>query len=70
MTINGKRDGFLTADIRGAGKSAGLKQGRANALLGEVTAAVKRWPEFAARAGLADDVVEKIQNAHRLNLRG
>jgi serine/threonine-protein kinase HipA len=70
MTINGKRDGFLNADIRAAGKSAGLKQGRADALLGEVTAAVTRWPEFAASAGLADDVVEKIQNAHRLNLRG
>ncbi|OFW02507.1 MAG: toxin HipA [Acidobacteria bacterium RIFCSPLOWO2_02_FULL_68_18] len=70
MTINGKRDGFLKADLRAVGKSAGLKQGRADALLREVTAAVTRWPEFAAQANLADDVVEKIQNAHRLNLRG
>ena len=28
MTINGKRDAFVKADIRAAGKSAGLKQGR------------------------------------------
>jgi serine/threonine-protein kinase HipA len=70
MTINGKRDGFVKADIRAVGKSAGLKQGRADTLLGEVTAAVERWPEFAARADLADDVVERIQKAHRLNLRG
>jgi serine/threonine-protein kinase HipA len=70
MTINGRRDGFLKADIRALGKSAGLKQGRAGALLAEVTAAVKRWPEFAAQADLADDVVGKIQNAHRLNVRG
>jgi serine/threonine-protein kinase HipA len=69
MTINGKRDGFLTADIRAVGTSAGLKQGRADTLLDEVTAAVRRWPEFADRAVLAGDVVEKIRNAHRLNLR-
>jgi len=69
MTVNGKRDGFLTADIRAAGKSAGLKQGRAGTLLEEVTAVVERWPEFAAQAKLADDVTEKIRKAHRLDLR-
>ena len=69
MTINGKRDGFLMADIRAAGKSAGVKQGRAGALLEEVTAVVARWPEFAAQARLADDVTEKIRRAHRLDLR-
>ena len=42
MTINGKRDGFLKADIRAVGKRAGLKQGRADALLEEVDAAVRR----------------------------
>jgi serine/threonine-protein kinase HipA len=70
MTINGKRDGFLIADLRAVGRSAGLKQGRADTLLGEVTAAVSRWPEFAAAADVADDVVEKIRRAHRLKLRG
>jgi serine/threonine-protein kinase HipA len=70
MTINGKRDAFLKADIRAAGKSAGLKQGRSDALLEEVDAAVERWPEFAARARLPADVTEKIRKAHRLDLRG
>jgi serine/threonine-protein kinase HipA len=70
MTINGKRDGFLKADIRAAGRSAGLKQGRADTLLEEVDAAVERWPEFAARAGVPGDVAEKIRKAHRLDLRG
>ena len=70
MTINGKRDAFLKADIRAAGKSAGLKQGRSEALLEEVDAAVERWPEFAARARLPADVTEKIRKAHRLDLRG
>lgn len=68
MTVNGKRDGFVTADIVAAGRHAGLKQGRAAALLEEVTAAVKRWPEFADRAELPGEVVEKIRAAHRLDL--
>ncbi len=70
MTINGKRDGFLMADIQAAGKSAGLKRGRAAALLEEVTAALKRWPEFADRARLPDEVVGKIRTAQRLDLSG
>jgi serine/threonine-protein kinase HipA len=70
MTINGKRDGFQMADIRAAGKSAGLKQGRAAALLDEVTTAVRRWPEFAERARVPGDVINKIRRAHRLQLTG
>ena len=68
MTLNGKRDGFLRADIRAVGKSAGLKQGRADTLLAEVTAAVERWPEFAARAKVPEGVTEKIRQAHSLEL--
>ncbi len=68
MTINGRRDGFVMADIQAAGRHAGLKQGRAAALLEEVTAAVKRWPEFADRAGLPAEVVAKIRAAQRLDL--
>jgi serine/threonine-protein kinase HipA len=68
MTLNGKRDGFLKADIRAVGKSAGLKQGRADTLLDEVTAAVERWSEFATRAKVPEGVTEKIRQAHRLGL--
>jgi serine/threonine-protein kinase HipA len=70
MTINGKRDGFLKADIRAAGRSAGLKQGRADTLLDEVTAAVERWPAFAARAKVPEGVTKKIRQAHSLDLGG
>ncbi len=68
MTINGKRDRFLRADMRTAGKSAGMKQGRADALLDEVTEAVERWPEFAAKVSVPDDVAERIRTAHRVEL--
>ena len=70
MTINGKRDAFSRADMRAAGKSAGLKQGRSDALLEDVQAVVERWPEFAARARLSADVTGKIRKAHRLTLHG
>ncbi len=66
MTIHGKRDHFLRADLRMAAKSAGLKQGRADALLDEVLKAVQRWPEFAAQAVVPGDVAAKIRAAHRL----
>jgi serine/threonine-protein kinase HipA len=69
MTINGKRDGFLRADIRAVGKAAGMKQGRADSLLEEVTAATERWPEFAARAKVPADVTERIRHTHRLDLQ-
>ncbi len=70
MTINGRREDFAVSDIRAAGKSAGLKQGRAAALLEEVTAAVERWSEFADLARLRGDIVEKIRRTQRLQLNG
>ena len=69
MTINGQRDHFTAADLRAAARTAGLKQGRADALLDQVLAAVNRWPEFAAGAGLPDETTRKIQHVHRLHWR-
>jgi serine/threonine-protein kinase HipA len=65
MTVNGKRDGFTRADVRAVARSAGLKQGRADAILAEVAAAVGRWPEFAAAAALDEGVAERIGQAQR-----
>lgn len=65
MTVNGKRDGFTRADLRAVARSAGLKQGRADAILDEVAAAVGRWPEFAAAAALDEGVAERIGQAQR-----
>lgn len=67
MTLNGKRDDFVMGDIREGARSAGLKRGRADAILEQVRAAVIRWPEFAARAKLAGEVSDKIRTAHRLD---
>ena len=69
MALNGKRDGFGLADFDACAKSAVMKRGRAQAILAEVQAAVERWPEFAAEAGLTEQVREKIRLAHRLTFR-
>ena len=67
MTLNGKRDGFTQDDFEACAKAALMKRGRAASIIGEVQAAVRRWPEFAAEAELADEWREKIQGTHRLS---
>ncbi len=66
MTMNGKRDGFTLADFEDCAKSAQMKRGRAAAILDEVRAAVKSWPECAGDAGVDDVRQEQIRRAHRL----
>lgn len=68
MTLNGKRDGFVVEDFRAGARSALMKRGRAEAILEEVTKAVRRWPEFAAAAGVNEETREKIQTSHRLDM--
>ena len=67
MTLNGKRDGFTLDDFEACAKAALMKRGRAGTIIEEVQAAVKRWPEFAAEARLANEWRDKIQSTHRLS---
>ena len=66
MTLNGKRDGFTREDFVQCARSALMKRGRAATILEQVQTAVKRWPEFAAAAGVPDEWRDKIQKTHRL----
>jgi serine/threonine-protein kinase HipA len=66
MTLNGKRDGFTMEDFEACAKAAVMKRGRAATIIGEVVAAVARWPDFATEAQLADDWRDKIRKTHRL----
>lgn len=66
MSLNGKRDAFTRDDFRAGAQSALLKRGRAETILGEVCAAVRRWPEFAAEARVAASPRTEIQRHHRL----
>jgi serine/threonine-protein kinase HipA len=67
MTLNGKRDGFTRADFEAGAKAAQMKRGRAATIVEEVIAAVRRWPEFAAAAGLTDAWRDQILATHRLS---
>lgn len=66
MTLNGKRDDFTRDDFEACAKSALMKRGRAATIIAQVRAAVLRWPEFAAQAGLSAEWRDAIQRSHRL----
>ena len=66
MPLNGKRDGFTLADFEACAKVALMKRGRAKMIIEEVVDAVKRWPEFAAAAQIADEWRNGIGKMHRL----
>jgi len=68
MSINGRRDGFTVADLRAVARVGGLKQGRAEAILAEVTDAVASWPAIAATAGVQEPMAEQIARSYRLAL--
>lgn len=66
MTMNGKRNAFTLADFNACAKSALMKRGRANEIIKEVVAAVKRWPEYAEAAKVRPKWIKQIQAGHRL----
>ncbi len=66
MSIHGKRDHFTLADFHACAQAAMLKRGRDKALLEQVIMAVRRWPEFAAQAGMDDALAMQIGTMHRL----
>jgi serine/threonine-protein kinase HipA len=68
MTINGKRDHFTVEDFRTVEQLAGLKRGRAAAVLAEVRDAVIQWPAIAEQVGIDPPIVSAIAQAHRLRL--
>ena len=68
MTLNGKRDAFLTSDLLAAASAADLKPPKAKAVLREVHAAVAAWQTHAAAAGVPGAWSEQIQRQLRLDL--
>ncbi len=68
MSVNGRRDGFTVADLRACASSAGMKAGRAESILRDVTAAVETWPEVSAQVGVSDESIAMVRAAHRLSL--
>ena len=67
MTMNGKRDGFTLADFRACAKSALMKRGRAEVIVGEVRVAVAKWPDYAEKAQVVNTWRKQIQQNFRLD---
>jgi serine/threonine-protein kinase HipA len=67
MSINGRREGFTREDFRHCAQRARIARGAATSSFDAVHAAVSRWPEFAAAAGVADAQIKAIAAAHRLD---
>jgi serine/threonine-protein kinase HipA len=67
MSMNGKRDNFLMEDFIACEKTAGMKRGRAKAIVAEVQSAVSRWPDVAEEVGV--NILQRygIQSALRIN---
>jgi serine/threonine-protein kinase HipA len=70
MSVNGKRDDFVSEDFDACARPAAMKRGRAATILQEVGAAVGEWPRFAAEAEVQESFVGRIGRAHRLMLGG
>jgi len=68
MSVNGKRDGFEREDLLALAKAADIKKSRAEQMLRRVIEAVRRWPDFAGKAGVADERAEEIQARQRTHL--
>lgn len=68
MAVNDKWDSFTVEDFKEVAKRASMKRGRAETILGEVTDAIRRWPEFAHKAGVTDSHREDVGNTLRLAL--
>ncbi len=66
MTLNGKRDDFVMDDFEAAAKGASMQRGRAKAIVGEVQDVVRRWNDYAGKAGVADVQAEQIGKVMRL----
>lgn len=68
MSVNNKRQGFEREDLIAFTSTAGIKKVRANEMIDRVIENVRRWPEFAEIAGVAEERMKKIQDSQRTHL--
>jgi serine/threonine-protein kinase HipA len=68
MSVNGKRDDIERDDLIALANAAQIKKARANELIDRVVDVVRRWPDFAAKADVADSRVKEIQAQQRTSL--
>jgi serine/threonine-protein kinase HipA len=67
MTINARQEGFALEDFRACAATAGLKRGRAEAIIEDVRTAVTQWPDFAEQAGVKPSQRDRIWSTLQLD---
>jgi serine/threonine-protein kinase HipA len=65
MSLNGERDGFEMDDLLAFAETASIKPAKAKALISNVSEVVSNWPHYAQDAGVDDQTIRRIGNAHR-----
>jgi serine/threonine-protein kinase HipA len=68
MSLNGKRDEFTRADFHAVARAFSMKRGRAEEILAQVIDAVRAWPALAEETEIERSRIERIGDAHRLEL--
>lgn len=66
MSMNGKRDHFTLEDFKACARNTGMKRGRAEAILEEITQVITRWPDYADQVGLEPTLRDAIRKTLRL----
>jgi len=64
MSLGGKRDGFTRSDLLAFGQAFGIKR-HGTDIVDRVVAALNRWPEYAAAAGVPGDRISAIGSEFR-----
>jgi serine/threonine-protein kinase HipA len=65
--MNGKRDDFEREDLIALANLAGIKRTWANNMIESVLDSVRRWPDFAEKAGVSERRMAEIQSNQRIN---
>lgn len=60
LSVNGKRDKFSTHDILECARFAGIKPGKAKAIINDVKGAIQMWPSLASANGIREDTIRRI----------
>jgi serine/threonine-protein kinase HipA len=66
MSMNGKRKDFVLEDFKVCARAASMKKGRAESILAEVLDVTSKWPDYAAKAGIPEHTMRKVQSSMRL----
>jgi len=67
MSVNGKREGFTLEDLRNVAKQIG--RFNPESVIEQVSEAITLWPEYAAEAGVREEMISGITKTQLLDIK-